>query len=184
MSTQVHDYSFSNIGRMFARQNVPNIYGLAKSASAAEAEEAGGAVDSVSLSPYAPKPLEATLFEDALSAGKAITSGAKLPDDQEIRLREDRVFAAVSALALLGDDGEDGTLPRQWPGGIPAPTSEELEAARRRLSQRLQNVESAQDAAQLQQERLVILEKIGKRGFAPAAALEQGMEPAAMGTNN
>lgn len=166
MSTQVHNYSFSNIGRMFARQNVPSVYGLQKNASGAEAEETAGVVDSVSLSPYAPKPLAADLFRDAVAAGRDISSGGGLSGDQLARLREDRVFTAVSALSLLGDDGEGATVPRDWPGGIPAPTAEELEAARRRLAQRLRFDDSSDRSVDaLQRERIALLEKIGGRFF-------------------
>lgn len=183
MSTIVHDYSFSNIGRMFARQNVPSIYGAHKGAAAVQAEEAGGVTDSVSLSPFAPKPLDAVLLRDALTAGKNLSSGGKLPEEEMERLREDRVFAAVSALALMGDDGETGTVPREWPGGIPAPTQGEMEEARRRLSQRVQNAEAAENVEQLQQDRLTLLEKLGKRSFAPLTP-ETAMESVAMGAKN
>lgn len=162
MSAQINNYNFSTIGRMFARQNVPSVYGMQKAAGEAEAEPDAAQVDRVSLSPFAPRPLNAGLFRDAVDTARTLGEGGKLTADQAQRLREDRIFAAVAALATVGDNGADAQN-RSWPGGIPAPTQEEMEVARRRLSQRLDSEENLDDAEAARAERVELLRKIGKR---------------------
>lgn len=173
MSAQVNNYNFTTIGRMFARQNVPAVYGQQKAATAEKEEVAVDAVDSVSLSPFAPKPYSARLFEDAMDAGRALGANAELSADTTERLREDRIFAAMSALAFLGEEGEFGAR-SGWPGGIPVPTREEMEVARRRLAQRLSNVTEVEDSVAVQQDRLDLMRKIGKRDFAELRFMESG----------
>lgn len=170
MSAQIGNHNFTNIGRMFARQNVPAVYGQQKAAVTADDEAVSGAVDQVSLSPFAPRPYAAKFFEDAVRVGRSIGNDGRLSPGTSERLREDRVFAAVSALAIVGEDGTGG---RSWPGGIPTPTPEELEAARRRLAQRLDNPAEAEDPAAAQRDRLSLLERLGRRDIsvlAPTAA--------------
>ncbi len=162
MSAGIQYYNHGSIGRMFARQNVPSVYGRQKAPEEAAAQEEARFVDSVSLSPDAPKPLTAEFLSEAFSAGDALAGGGGLSEGDSARLREDRVFAAVSALALMGHDGEQ---PVSWPGGLPAPSRAELEAARRRLAQRPRNADQADDPALVQSRRLEILEKIGRRDF-------------------
>lgn len=164
MSAQVTNQNFTNIGRMFARQSVPAVYGRQKEAAAAP-DETAGAVDSVSLSPFAPKPLSAGMFEEAMDVGRTMDAGGRLPTGTAARLREDRIFAAMSALAVMGLGGVDTGLSLNWPGGIPVPTPEEMEVARRRLAQRLDNVSEARDETAVQNDRLELLRKIGKRNF-------------------
>ncbi len=162
MTAGVQQYTHGSIGRMFARQNVPSVYGRQKLADETEPPTEAGLVDQVSLSPNAPKPLTADFLKDALDAGDTLASGNRLSEESSTRLRQDRVFAAVSALALMGHDGEQ---PAAWPGGIPAPNRAELEAARRRLAQRPQNADQTTDAATVQNRRIELLEKIGRRDF-------------------
>ncbi len=162
MAAGVNYYANGNIGRMFARQNVPSVYGRQKPSEEAEARAETGLVDQVSLSPNAPKPLTVDFLRDALDAGDALAAGGELSEENLSRLRLDRVFAAVSALALMGHDGEQ---PVSWPGGLPAPNRAELEAARRRLAQRPQGAVEAGDPAAVRNRRVELLEKIGRRDF-------------------
>lgn len=155
------------VGRMFARQNVSSVYGAQKSAREGEAEETGGIQDKVSLSAQAPKPLTTGFLERALSTGRTLADGAKLPASDETRLREDRVFAVVSALALAGYSETNPVV--GWPGGLPSPTREELDAARRRLTQRPTDTGDAANVPGVMNDRLDLLERIGKSDFTSLA---------------
>jgi hypothetical protein len=170
MSVQVGSNGFSNIGRMFGRLNAPGLYGMQKSAAAGVIDDGAESVDRVSLSSQAPKPLPARLLEDALIVGNELANGGRLPLEKVEQLREDRVFAAVSALAAMGagDAVEARALDFAWPGGLPAPTSEEMEAARRRLAQRLQNLELAGDPGAAQSGRAELWRKVAKRDLTAA----------------
>ncbi|MDR1535526.1 MAG: hypothetical protein LBU64_10600 [Planctomycetota bacterium] len=143
MSVQIGGGVFSNIGRMFGRLNAPEVYGNGKSREIEPESATAGGIDQVNLSSLAPKPLSARLLEEAVAAGRELNRGRVSPGNGE-RLREDRVFAAVSTLAALGFDEIKGSE-LSWPGGIPVPTREELEAARRRLAQRLDSPEQAEN---------------------------------------
>lgn len=167
MSAQISNNSFANIGRMFARQNVPSVYGSQKATAAAVADEAAR-VDNVTLSAFAPKPLTADFLEDAISTGNKLGDGESASNGEKQRMREDRIFAAMCALTLIGYTGEGG-MPATWPGGIPVPTSEELETARRRLAQRPSDPEKTENPEQLQQDRLELLQKLSKQNFSEYA---------------
>lgn len=162
MAAITQQYTNGSIGRMFARQNVPSVYGRQKPPEGAEPQATTDLMDQVSLSPEAPKPLTANYLEDALTTGAALATGTKLSEATSNKLREDRVFAAVSALALMGHDSAQTPT---WPGGLPAPTPAELEAARRRLAQRPQNMDQAQNPSQVQMTRMELLEKLNRRDF-------------------
>lgn len=175
MSAQIGNHAFGNIGRMFARQNVPTVYARQRSAGdATGVETTESNMDSVSLSAFAPKPLDAVDFETAMEYSGYLSGGGKgmATAAAEERLREDRIFAAVSALAAMGVSGEGFELPNRWPGGIPVPTREELEVARRRLSQRLQNVDQTSDPEKVQLDRTALVEKLRKRDFGALALAE------------
>ncbi|MCD7897716.1 MAG: hypothetical protein LUG50_13750 [Planctomycetaceae bacterium] len=161
----ITSYNHTNVGRMFARQNVPSVYGLQKNSAAGLGDAQVQPTDTVSLSAAAPKPLTANFLEDAIGVGKRLAGGTETmaAEDTE-RLREDRVFAAVSALAMIGFDAESGQAPR-WPGGLPTPTTEELDVARRRLAQRPQNPEEAANPEALGKDRLSILSAVGRTDF-------------------
>lgn len=165
MSALVNNSNYGSIGRMFARQSAPVAYGAQKGARSAQADVVEGQVDMVSLSPLAPRPLSASFLEDALDTAKTLDEGGRLSADRMTKLREDRVFTAMAALAAVGEDDADAVLPRNWPAGLPAPTRDEMEAARRRLAQRLRNVDQAADPEQLQQSRLDLMRKVGKKDF-------------------
>lgn len=162
MSAQITNNVYGNIGRMFARQNVSSVYGVQKATARPTVEEPVAQVDSVSLSPSAPRPLAADFLQQAMGTGQAMGDGESLSKSEEARLREDRIYAAMCALSMLGHTGESSDGPTSWPGGIPVPTRDELETARRRLAQRPSNTESVDDPEQLQQERLELMKKIGK----------------------
>lgn len=182
MSAQIGNHAFGTIGRMFARQNVPTVYARQRSAGdAAGVEASDSTMDSVSLSAFAPKPLDAADLESAMEYSGYLSGGGKgmAAAPAEERLREDRIFAAVSALAAMGVNGEDLELPDRWPGGIPVPTREELEVARRRLSQRLQNVDQASDPEKVQLDRTELVEKLRNRDFGALALAETPEEAVA-----
>lgn len=164
MSAQVQGNSFTNIGRMFARRNVPAVYGAQRDRPGAGVEEAAGMVDTVSLSASAPRPLSATFLEQAVDVSRRLGEGSRLSADSDEKLREDRIFGAMVALASIGGD-DPKSMPRNWPAGLPAPTRGEMDAARRRLSQRLRDLELVGDPTAVQQTRLDLLGKVGKIDF-------------------
>lgn len=155
------------VGRMFARQNVTSLYGAQRAAPEEETGDAGGIQDNVSLSPFAPKPLTTGFLEQAMAAGKTLSDGMNLQPGEETRIREDRVFAAVSALTLIGYSESNPVT--GWPGGFPSPTREELEAARRRLSQRPTDAGDAKNAQSVMNDRIELLQKVGKSDLAAIA---------------
>lgn len=167
MSAQITNQYPGTIGRMFARQSVPAVYGAQKAAAEMDAEETKEIRDSVSLSAMAPKPLTTGFLEQALSTGKSLGEGSALSTDTTNRLREDRIFAAVSALALVGHSQENPVS--GWPGGIPTPTREELEAARRRLAQRPNDSGDADNTESVLNQRIDLLRQIGKSDFSSLA---------------
>lgn len=168
MSVNITNNYTGNIGRMFARQNVSSVYGAQKSSPAGELAAQDALVDRVTLSSFAPKPLTTGFLEEAMQAGKAMGSGQELPEETTARLREDRIFAAVSALTLIGYEANSGGM-AHWPGGIPTPSAEEMEVARRRLSQRPSVSEQTADVATVQNERVELLSRIGKTDLMSAA---------------
>lgn len=172
MAVQVGNYAFTNVGRMYARQNVPSVYNRQQTAGKAAAEESVQSMDQVTLSAQAPRPLTGDFLEQAMAAGRALGSGGELSEESEERLREDRIFTAVTALAMMGYSGEDAAY-ANWPGGIPAPSREELEVARRRLAQRPQQLQDASNPTEVQNERLTLLERLGKRDVSVLAGLVQ-----------
>ncbi len=165
MSAQISNHNFTSLGRMYAKQNAPAVYTKQKFSESAETEQTRQVSDMVSLSPFAPKPLSASLFEEALDTSRMFSAGENLSTTQIERLREDRVLHAISALALLGENGETG-MTLAWPGGLPTPTSEEMEAARRRLSQRLQFDKVNGDPEEVQFNRMELLKKLRERDSA------------------
>ncbi len=167
MSANITNQYPGAVGRMFARQSAPTVYGAQKKAGEMETEDANAIRDSVSLSPLAPKPLTTGFLESAFAAGKTMTDGASLASDSKTRLREDRVFAAVSALTLAGYSQEN-PMPG-WPGGIPTPTREELEAARRRLAQRPTDSGDAGNAQAVLDNRIELLQRVGKTDLSSLA---------------
>lgn len=160
MAMNISDYERTSLGLLMARQSAPVAYNRQMETGVKTEETDRYAVDSVSLSANVPRPLTANDFRAAVNAGKTMASSGTLDINSTRRLREDRVFNALSALALMGERGtEEGMT--GWPGGIPAPSSEELEEARRRLSQRLSRTEGLPDPAAAQEERLELLRRIG-----------------------
>lgn len=59
MSVQLNNNAFGNIGRMYARQNVPSVYGAGRAARAEDSVATAETVDRVNLSSLAPRPLPA-----------------------------------------------------------------------------------------------------------------------------
>jgi hypothetical protein len=129
-------------------------------------------MDSVTLSSRAPRPLTAGFLEQAMATGRDLGAGGGISSESEMRLREDRIFAAVSALAMFGYTGDE-TEAIIWPGGVPAPTGEELEVARRRLAQRPQQLDEADNPTEVQNDRLAVLERLGRRDMSSLAGLLQ-----------
>ena len=162
MVLQVGNNSFSNIGRMFGQLSASEAYGGRKAASIGAGDDEAAPIDRVSLSSQAPRPLPARLLEEAVDAGRSLAAAGRMRPEKMERLREDRILAAVSVLAAIGLDDMHG-LPRiSWPGGLPAPTGEEMETARRRLAQRLTEVELAADPAAAQRDRAELWRRSAK----------------------
>lgn len=170
MSVSINNNYTGNIGRMFARQNVTSLYSAQKNTATQEVNRSRETGDTVSLSQFAPKPLTTSFLQEAMDAGKAMASGDDLNQSTEGRLREDRIFAAVTALALLGYDESQGKL-AHWPGGFPAPTAEEIDVAKRRLSQRPYASDESADTETAQNDRLDLLERLGQRDTAQMTQL-------------
>jgi len=115
-------------------------------------------VDVVELSEAAPRPVDVDFLRDAdLVAGKLAGAG-DLTGREKTRMREDRVFAAMSALLLVG--AYESGYPAKWPGGLPTPSPEEVQEAYRRLSQRLMRLDSVRDAYEMQSLRQTVLDSL------------------------
>ncbi|MDR1611569.1 MAG: hypothetical protein LBT97_02170 [Planctomycetota bacterium] len=145
------------IGSLYARRNLGETYARHK-ATGEDLERGVAASDRVELSSAVPKPLPARFVEEAKLASETLAAGGVLSPGQTAALREDRVFAALAAFMAVGATGEAGTVP-PWPGGLPAPTRDELEAAYRRLSQRLERPGDADDPEGALRSRLDALEQ-------------------------
>lgn len=143
MALQVNGGNPGMIGRMFARQNVTDLYSRQKSVDSAKSEKTNQAMDRVDLSPFAPRPLEASIVEDSGLTAEKINKGSKLTTEEVESLREDRVFAALTTLLAVGAD--PNTKLMGWPGGLPTPTQDEMHAAYRRLTQRMDRVDDTDD---------------------------------------
>lgn len=156
MALAVNGAQSGVIGSLYARRNLGETYARQKAVGEAAGESAS-ASDRVELSSAVPKPFSARTFEDALRVSETLATGGSLTSDQDASLREDRVFAALSALIAVGAGGDEAV--RVWPGGLPAPTREELEAAYRRLSQRLERSGDAGDPEEAARSRLDTLEQ-------------------------
>lgn len=143
MALQVNGGNPGMIGRMFARQNVSDVYSRQKNVDSGNNEKTNSAMDRVDLSSLAPKPLDASVVEDSGSTAEKINKGTRLTSEEEANLREDRIYAALTTLMAVGADPETQLL--GWPGGLPAPTKDEMQAAYRRLTQRMDRVDDAQD---------------------------------------
>ncbi|MDR2392437.1 MAG: hypothetical protein LBE84_12280 [Planctomycetota bacterium] len=171
MSVHIDNAGRSDIGSMFARLQVSETYGRTKPEATGRILDENTSIDRVSLSSRVPKPLPARLFEEAADTGRELARGGRLAPGKTEKLREDRVFAAVSALSALAENGSeifdlDGM---SWPGGIPVPTREEMEAARQRLAQRLKDVDAAGDPDAARREREELWFRVAKKDLAGAA---------------
>jgi hypothetical protein len=179
MSARVGDKNFSNIGSMFARLNMPEIYGKAKPGTTAPVPvpDGNGSVDQVKLSPQVPKPLPARLFEEAAGTGRELSRGERLTTKTMARLREDRVFAAVSALSAMVENGTEilNLDELDWPGGVPVPTREEMEMARRRLAQRLKDIDAAGNPDAARREREELWFRVAKKNWIAAPGKNESL---------
>jgi hypothetical protein len=105
---------------------------------------------------------EADRLADHFETGKAVSWR------DENRLRQDRVFTALAALVLLYKNSS-GAAGSAWPGMLPRPSAAELEAAYRKLSQRLRQEQTAfrpeEAESSLRQERRDLLDHFRLRGF-------------------
>lgn len=157
------------IGQKLAR--TPQEWGLSgkeERRSRADGKRGDRGQDAVDLSLQAPRPLPAPFFRDALAVADRLLTGS-IDRSSEKRMREDRIFAAVTALAAIRRRSEMVSL--YWPGGVPAPTKEELAAAYRRLRQRLSGIEIASDASQLLQSRQEMADVFAQADFSSLTAI-------------
>lgn len=178
MSLQVSGGDAGVIGRMFARRNIQDLYTRKRPAVEAAEEMGAAPVDRVDLSPQAPRPLSASYVESAAGTAQKLAGRGKLTSDETQSLREDRVFAAISTLIAVGADPDGGAGLKGWPGGIPAPTGAEMEAAYRRLAQRLDRVDDASDPETAKRGRSAVLEKVRNVDFGELAARMFSLVPA------
>lgn len=164
----------SLIGRLFGHLALPQLYSQPEGQSAKEKTGVARAIDRVELSTAAPQPLEAKLFEEAQTLARKLANGDSLTAAEQTRLREDRVFAAMVALTALGTEE---TAPFfRWPGGLPAPTKDELAAAYRRIRQRPRNLEDVRDPSYISDLRLRLIEAHRNADFGILAAQLQDQE--------
>lgn len=152
------DISGGVIGKMFAQQNIPGLYNRQRKGDPEESavNSLPEAVDRVELSSFAPRPLDAPYVEEAEKVGRELAGTGVLSGENAVRLREDRVFAAVSTLMALGIT--EKKYPLNWPGGLPRPTSDEMSAAYRRLTQRLSKLNEASDPTNVDASRRATLD--------------------------
>ncbi|MDR3210415.1 MAG: hypothetical protein LBU79_00670 [Planctomycetota bacterium] len=163
MSVQIDGVGAGLIGRMFARQNMQDLYARQKVIADTENESNTLAVDRVDLSPLAPQPLSARLVEEAVETADKLAGEGDLSTGETKALSENRVFAVVSALMALRVDPETQLL--GWPSLIPVPTPEELQAARRRLAQKMTELDTVEDSQAVQQERMTALDSTRNLDF-------------------
>lgn len=119
--------------------------------------------DVVELSSHAPRPLSAEMVQTSSEIRDHILAKTPLSASQERVLRTDRIHAAVVTLGVLMESGVDKP---SWPGGFPTPSSEELQEAYRRLSQRLQDPEGVANPDAVQDTRLALLDAYRHVDFA------------------
>lgn len=176
MAMQVGERLGVNLGLMYARQSAPTAYTRRQTDSTTQRAGAGNGsegVDSVVLSRNVPRPISAADFVEALETGQSLADDESLSSGQKSKMREDRVFAALVALTLVGEDASG------WPGGLPQPTREEVAEARRRLSQRLDGLESVEDAESARQGRVELLRRVGNLDISAFPGLGDGTSSAA-----
>lgn len=171
MSLQVTGAGAGSVGRMLARRTLPEAYAKRQSGGGESAAETAATLDVVSLSAAVPKPFASADMEDAMATAKTAADGGRLSGTESGKLREDRVFAALTYLLAMDYNGE-GQVPG-WPGGLPSPTAEEMRAAQRRLSQRLtvpdSDDEGAREAVRERERLLDRLKSPGTAGLTQAA---------------
>ncbi len=97
------------------------------------------------------KPIDAVWLELAREGAVDLVSAEEVPVLTLERLRTDRSFAAVVALAALRLDPQSAA--RHWPAGIEPPAEHELSAALRRLGVSLSGLERAENPARLRRFR-------------------------------
>jgi len=156
MSMSVSD---TLIGRMFARSEMASMYARQKNADQSRDETVDGTAqgDRVELSANAPRPLDARMIDEAVQVAQRMASGQTLSPSQTQRLREDRVFASLTALFAVG--ANKGRIGDAWfEGNAEAPSGMELESTFRRLSQRVAELDQSMDPRKVEESRLAALE--------------------------
>lgn len=111
--------------------------------------------DVVELSPHAPQPLTAEMVQTSTGIRDRILANTPLSASQERVLRTDRIHAAMVTLGVLMESGVEQPM---WPGGFPVPSTEELQEAYRRLSQRLRDPDHVSDPDAVQDVRRALLD--------------------------
>lgn len=125
-------------------------------ASKAGVRKIASTYETVRFSELVPKQIKAKKLEDADYLAARIDSGRKLSGKDEKDLREDRIFAAIVGMRLMQQSGED--VPKRWIGGFDQPTDQELEAAYRRLTQRVSNPDEVEDAEYIHNMRIELVD--------------------------
>ena len=112
--------------------------------------------ETVQFSELVPKPLKAKTLEDADYLSSRIADKRILKSKDEKELREDRIFAAIVGMRLMQQSGED--VPKRWVGGFDKPSDQELEAAYRRLTQRVSSPHEADDPEYIHNMRVELVD--------------------------
>ena len=112
--------------------------------------------ETVSISDLVPKPLAAKELEVAESLASKLEGSGILKVREEDKLREDRILAAIVGMRLIQQGA--GDLDKRWIGGLNPPSEKELDAAYRRLTQRVSSPAEVKDPESVRQMRLELLD--------------------------
>lgn len=138
MTVRLGDYSFSG-GHASAQANVPTARNAIRQATSTETAEqqSSQAGDTVTLSSRTNRAAVTEIPRQTLAAWRArsMTRNENSTAGDKQVVREERICAVMSVLSTMGYTGEEN-IPPTWPGGLSAPSSEELAIAGRRLALR------------------------------------------------
>ena len=112
--------------------------------------------ETVQFSKLVPKQLPAKKLETADILSKKINNGELLSFKEESSIREDRVLAAIVGMRFMQNNVNN--IDKRWVGGLNPPTDAELDAAYRRLTQRVSSPEEVDDPDYIHNMRVELLD--------------------------
>ena len=112
--------------------------------------------ESVQLSKLVPKQLPAKTLETADELSKKIGNGDVLSFKDETSIREDRVLAAIVGMRFMQNNVDN--IDKRWVGGLNPPTDAELDAAYRRLTQRVSSPDEVEDPEYIHNMRIELID--------------------------